>query len=198
MNTKTLSNHINVYQLCAIAFAVVLNVAGGQLALLLRLPVYLDCIGTMLTGALLGPFAALLPNLIGGLIMGFTSDIYSLFYMPVGMITGFMAGLLFHSPFMKNGWKFLGTLFITIPGTVVSSLITLLCFGGLTSSGSSLFIPLLGKMGLSEAVSIFLVQICTDYLDRIIAVMLVCVILPRLPFTLKERLQAKEHFHGTI
>ena len=37
------------------AMAAGLNVAGGQLALMLRLPVYLDSIGTIFTGAFLGP-----------------------------------------------------------------------------------------------------------------------------------------------
>ena len=192
MNTKIITKHINVYQLCAIAFAVVINMVGGQLALLLRLPIYLDCIGTILTGALLGPIAGLFPNLIGGLIMGFTCDIYSLFYMPVGMITGFMAGLFFHTSWMKGIQKLLGTLIITIPGTFVSSIITILCFGGLTSSGSSLLIPLLEKAGLGETASIFFVQVGTDYLDRIIAVMLVSIIMTRMPFSLKEHLQPKE------
>lgn len=36
--------------------AVGINVAGGQIALLLRLPVYLDSIGTILTGAVLYPW----------------------------------------------------------------------------------------------------------------------------------------------
>ena len=86
---KILTYHkkgITVYQLCVIALAAVMNIVGGQIALVLKLPIYLDCIGTIMTGALLGPVAGLFPNLIGGLVMGFTTDIYSLFFMPVGMI----------------------------------------------------------------------------------------------------------------
>lgn len=184
---KVNNKNMTVYQLCAIAFSVVINVVGGQIALALKLPIYLDCIGTIFAGALLGPVAGLFPNLIGGLIMGCTVDIYSLFYMPVGMITGFMAGLLFHKKCMKGFWKILGTMLITIPGTIVSSLITVLCFGGLTSSGSSLLIPLLQKIGFGEVPSIFTVQIATDYLDRIIAVLLVSLIIGRIPNSLKER-----------
>ena len=39
---------ISVYRLCLVAMAVVMNAAGAQLALTLRLPVYLDSIGTIL------------------------------------------------------------------------------------------------------------------------------------------------------
>lgn len=57
-NTKknTAGSKINAYQICLVALAVGINIAGGQIALLLKLPVYLDSIGTILTGALLGPW----------------------------------------------------------------------------------------------------------------------------------------------
>ena len=84
-NTKKSSagGKINAYQICLVALAVGINIAGGQIALLLKLPVYLDSIGTILTGALLGPWFGMLPNLISGIFMGMTVDIYSLYFAPV-------------------------------------------------------------------------------------------------------------------
>ena len=35
----------------------------------------------------------MLPNLLSGIILGMTTDIYSLYFAPVGMITGLMAGI---------------------------------------------------------------------------------------------------------
>ena len=72
-----------------IAFSVVLNLIGGQLALLLRLPIYLDSIGTIFSAALLGPFYGMFPSLLSGVILGMTSDIYSLYYAPVGIFVRF-------------------------------------------------------------------------------------------------------------
>ena len=37
---------LGTYQICLIALAIVMNVIGGQIALALRLPIYLDSIGT--------------------------------------------------------------------------------------------------------------------------------------------------------
>ena len=56
-------NKINVYQICLVALAVGINIVGGQIALFMKLPVYLDSIGTILTGAVLGPWFGMLPNL---------------------------------------------------------------------------------------------------------------------------------------
>ena len=84
---------MTVNQMVLIALAACINTAGGQAALALRLPVYLDSIGTILAGILLGPVYGMLPNLLSGILMGMTTDIYSLYFAPVGMVTGFMAGL---------------------------------------------------------------------------------------------------------
>ena len=65
-------NKINVYQICLVALAVGINIVGGQIALFMKLPVYLDSIGTILTGAVLGPWFGMLPNLISG-IFGYDS-----------------------------------------------------------------------------------------------------------------------------
>lgn len=46
---------MTVNQMVLIALAACINTAGGQAALALRLPVYLDSIGTILAGILLGP-----------------------------------------------------------------------------------------------------------------------------------------------
>ena len=43
MKMKTTgSGRINTYQICLVAMAVVINIVGGQIALMLRLPIYLE------------------------------------------------------------------------------------------------------------------------------------------------------------
>ncbi len=64
-------------KLTTLALCGVINILGGTIALLLRLPVYLDSIGTVLAAALFGPAAGLVPGLISGLISGMTSDVYA-------------------------------------------------------------------------------------------------------------------------
>ena len=70
-------------KLTTLALCGVINILGGTIALLLRLPVYLDSIGTVLAAALFGPAAGLVPGLISGLISGMTSDVYAFYYIPV-------------------------------------------------------------------------------------------------------------------
>ena len=44
---KIENKKITTYQICLVALAVGVNIVGGQIALFLKLPVYLDSIGTI-------------------------------------------------------------------------------------------------------------------------------------------------------
>lgn len=181
MNTTNQSSVISVKKLCIIAIAIALNVVGGNIALLLHLPVYLDSIGTIMIAVLYGPVYGILPPLLYGLVMGFTVDIFSLYFMPVGIILGFVTGLLAKKFPPKGKNIFLLALLITIPATIVSSIICAVLFGGITSSGSTVLVQILNKAGLGLTQSVFIVQILTDYLDRLISLFVVAALLRVIP-----------------
>lgn len=186
-NTKTLAARreegsiISVRKMCVVALAIVLNVIGGQIALLFHLPVYLDSMGTIMIAMLYGPVYGMLPPLLYGLVMGFTLDIYSLYFMPVGLMLGLMTGLV-SKYFSLKKWRMIpGAMMITVPGTIVSSIITAVLFGGITSSGSTVIVQVLNKAGLGLTASVFIVQILTDYVDRLLSLVVVSYLLRVIP-----------------
>lgn len=192
-----MKKQISVFKICLLALAVCINLIGGQLALTFRLPIYLDSIGTMLVGALCGPVYGMLPNLLSGLIFGMTTDIYSLYFAPVGMIVGLMSGLVWKKKSSAKGWPVLAALAITVPGTLLSSVICAVLFGGITSSGSTILVQLLAKTPLGMTASVFIVQIITDYLDRLISVILVIRLLHILPDRIKKQIEEKDGYGRT-
>lgn len=187
INTNTVSTRreessiISVRKMCVVALAIVLNVIGGQIALMLHLPIYLDSIGTIMIALLYGPVYGMLPPLLYGLVMGFTLDIYSLYFMPVGLMLGLVTGLVSRYFSLKK-WRMIpGAMLITIPGTIVSAVITAVLFGGITSSGSTVIVQVLNKAGLGLTASVFIVQILTDYLDRLLSLVVVSYLLHVIP-----------------
>lgn len=177
----------SVYRICLLAMAVVINVVGAQIALTFRLPIYLDSVGTIMAGAFLGPVWGMLPNLLSGVILGMTSDIYSLYFAPAGMVTGLMAGMAWKMHLTEKRRIWLGTALVTLPGTLMSAVICGAVFGGITSSGSTVLVQLLARTPIGMTASIFLVQIVTDYLDRLISIFFVGTLLEALPYDLKCR-----------
>ena len=186
-----MKNKITTYHLCLIAFAVVMNIIGGEIALLLHLPIYLDSIGTFLIAAIYGPIYGMIPNLLSGIIFGITSDIYALYYAPVGILLGLLAGIVWKKKNEKKGWIWVAALLITIPTSFLSACITAGLFGGITSSGSTMLVQLLAKTPLGLTGSCFVVQLLSDYLDRIISMLLVIALLRKLPERIMNKMEIK-------
>lgn len=195
-----LPKKLTVLQMCFLALAAVLNIAGANIALLLRIPLYLDTLGTFLSAMLFGPFYGMIPGLLSGLLTGFTTDIYSLFYLPVQLVTALAAGFLFYEKSFKTG-KYRILLYaaaVTVPGTIVSASITAFLFGGITSSGSSILVQLLHHTGLNLTASVFCVQLLTDYLDRAVMLCLSVLVLGVLPTSMLALLKKGQRNYGSL
>lgn len=168
---------MSTQQIALIALFIVINIIGGHVALLAKLPVYLDTIGTLLGAAFFGPIGGVAVGVLTALINGTTGDIFSIYYMPSQIVTAIMAGFIYHKikvTDIKNIWW--SALIISVPATIVSSIITVILFHGITSSGSSAIVQLLYGLGLSQGTAVFLVQVGTDYFDRIIGVYVVAAV----------------------
>lgn len=165
--------------LCALG--ITLNIIGSNLALFLHLPLYLDTLGTMLCAALLGPTAGLLVGGSTALLVGMTTDVFSLYYSPIQLLIGLIVGVIFKYRTPTKIWQlFLAALLISLPGTLASTAITYFLFNGITSSGSSMFVQILSGAGVHQALAIFLVQISTDYCDRLLTLYLIWLLYRKL------------------
>ena len=83
--------------LTLMAVAIAINVAVGSIAFALRLPIYLDSIGTVLVGVLAGPWAGALTGLLSNLIWSILpipggAGPNAAFFAPVAAVIGLMAG----------------------------------------------------------------------------------------------------------
>ena len=94
---------LNSTALALIPLAIAINIAGGQLVKALRLPIYLDSIGTVLTGALLGPWIGLITGLLSNTIWTLIGlDQFALSFAPVAGIIGLLAGLAGRAGFFQR------------------------------------------------------------------------------------------------
>lgn len=155
-----------------ISIAIAINLVGANLALFLRLPIYLDTIGTLLIAVILGPWYAASTAFLSALINWMTTDIFSLYYSPVAIVVAIITGILIKRNCKPSSllWK---SLIISLPGTIIASVITVILFKGITSSGSIIIAQFLHGIGLDMTSSLILVQVGTDYMDRLISLILV-------------------------
>lgn len=189
---------LNTTMVCFLALCAAINLVGSFLALTLRLPIYLDSIGSILASAMLGPLYGMLPGIVSSLISGFTTDLYALYYMPTQMITSILTGIIYRRMQPKGLMLIPAAALISIPGTIVSSIITAVLFGGITSSGSAILVQILSHLGLNLTLSICLVQALTEYADRLVALMLTVAVIAAIPSSVKNLLWKGNKSHGTI
>lgn len=161
-----------------IAIAIAINLVGANIALFFKLPIYLDSIGTLLVSVLLGPFYGVLAAILSALINWMTTDIFSLYFSPVAIVIALITGFIFNKNSKVSSLPY-KALIVSLPGTVVASVITVILFQGITSSGSSIIAQFLNKMGIDLTVSLVIVQAITDYADRLISLIIVFIFVKR-------------------
>src|SRR5699024_7414907 len=89
-------NNQRTKRMIFIALAAAINILGGTLAFSLRLPIYLDMIGTLFVAVVFGPLAAMATGAISALVNGMY-DVYAIYFMPVALIAGWIAGTIYRS-----------------------------------------------------------------------------------------------------
>lgn len=85
---------LDTKSLVLMAVAIVINVVVGQIAVWIKLPLYVDAVGTVLVGILAGPFAGALTGVLTNLIWGLISDPVAAAFFPVSLVIGLAAGFL--------------------------------------------------------------------------------------------------------
>lgn len=166
--------NLSTRKLTIIAMSIALNFVGAFVALSLKLPIYLDSIGTLLGSILFGPQYGISIGVVTSLITS-TYDSYSLYFMPVQIIIGLLSGLFAKKILESNILGKIVTVFIiSVCGSVVSSLIATYLFGTITSSGSSYIVQLLRGLHVPDFLAVFIIQVFTDFLDKFISILFVC------------------------
>jgi energy-coupling factor transport system substrate-specific component len=164
-----------------IPIGIAINYVGGQIALILKLPVFIDVIGTILVGALAGPLFGAITGLITNLILGITAPTW-IPYAIVNVAIGIVAGLC-----AKKGWfkTFKGALITSVLIWLITQLtanpVTVYLFGGVTGSGSSFITSFLIATGQSLWQSVITTALITETVDKFISVFIVFFIIKAIP-----------------
>lgn len=156
-----------------IPVAIAINIAIGQIVVALKLPVYLDSIGTVLVGAICGPYAGALTGALSNTIWGFAIDPNALPWWPVALFIGYMAGRMAIWGFFKSWWKVVVTGFvIAITAAIISTPIAVYLYGGITASGSSFITAYLLQTGQGVFQAVFSTSFLVEPVDKITTSML--------------------------
>lgn len=166
-----------------IPIGVALNFIGAQIAMLLKLPVYLDAIGTIVVGALCGGIPGAVVGVISNTINSITYPAY-VWYGIISAIYGVLAAYLSRRKVFCSLWKtVLASLLFATIGGVLNSCITWILFGfNFATDTTAIFaIPLHSALGFPKFAAQMIAAICMDVADKFLSVMAMLFILKSMP-----------------
>ena len=152
-----------------IPVAVAVNFVGGQLASILKLPMYLDTIGTIFAAMLCGPWVGATAGGLTNVVTGIANPV-NFAFIPVNILAGLVTGFLARKKMFNTWWKWLFSTIIMAAVSIISSApILVLVYGGVTGGGTSIITAAAMAAGANIWAAFFGTEGVFTLLDRIIS-----------------------------
>lgn len=191
-NNSPWSLKINTASLVLIPAAVGINYIGKLFAGMLKLPLWLDSIGTCLAACLAGPVVGAISGAINNIIYGVTMDpistVYALSQAGIGIVVGLLA---YYGSLKTIKGTLLTGLLAGVAAVAISTPLNMVFWGGTTGNlwGDLAYAACVAKqMPLWQASTID--EIIVDIPDKIVVLLLVAGLYKGLPRSLMSLYQS--------
>jgi energy-coupling factor transport system substrate-specific component len=175
-----------------IPVGIAVNIVGGQIAILLKLPIWLDAIGTILIAAICG--------LVPGLIVAGITQLINAISLPTilpYMIVGFAMAVV-SAVFSKRGFfdtfkmSLLLGLIVAVVTTAIAVPMDVIIFGGFVGTGNSVIAAGLMAMGLSVPLAVTISSFTFGLIDKVLSVLVCYFIIKSMPTHFLAKLPMSE------
>ena len=184
MNQKSIwSLNLSTAALVLIPAAIGINYLGKLFAGLLKLPLWLDSIGTVLASMLAGPVIGAISGIINNVIYGFTADPISFVYAITSGVIGLVVGIMAYKGWIANVKKaFVIGLVVGLVAATVSTPLNMIFWGGQTGNvwGDALYATLISN-NFPQWIASFCDSVVVDVPDKIATVIISFLIFKGLP-----------------
>ena len=174
------------YVSALVPVASVLNVIGGTVAGALKLPIFLDMIGTAVVAMTIGPWWGALVGVITNLTMGFLTGPVSIPFAACNVVGALVWGYGTRWGFANDKLRFFG---LSVASAVFVSLmaapIVIFVFGGATGHASDVLTAGLLAAGNDMWAAVFSSNIIVSSADKILSSFLALAIIGALPTNLQ-------------
>lgn len=167
--------------LLLIPVGVSLSVVGYQMSTILKLPVFIDQIGTIMVSMIAGPWIGLITGFLGNVVNGMLNPIafaFSIVSMCIGLASGYF-----------SRWKMYTNVFgvviacalLTIISATSAAVVSVFLFGGVTGAGTDLITAAFLATGEALWESVLSTNIISGAINTIINLGISWIIVRRIP-----------------
>lgn len=168
-----MQKYFSTRNIVLIPLAIAINMSIGQLVGLVKLPIFLDSIGTVMAALLAGPLIGALTGLMTNLIWGLVSSPVAASFAPVALVIGLATGLCAKYGLFKSWWKvIISGIIIALAASITAIPIRLYLFGGVTGSGADFITAYLMALGKDMTGSVIVTVITSNVPDKIVTAFL--------------------------
>ncbi|SHL94563.1 HD-GYP domain-containing protein [Fibrobacter sp. UWB7] len=174
-----------------------LNVIPAKLAIFFGIPLFLDCLGTVLTAMLGGYLPAVIVGFSVNAINGIAEPV-AMYYGVLSVLIAMLATFLFRRGFFKTIWKLLIVILLfALIGGGIGSIFTYALYGFNFGEGISapFAIAFHDVLHWSRFYSQFVADIVIDIFDKSAIVLLSALIFRFIPKNIKDELKDVQLFH---
>ncbi len=162
-----------------------LNIAGyflmNFIKIYIKVPLFLDTTGTILSAAILGPIVGALTGFTSNLILGVADNPVNIPFSIVNVVIGITAGVIVKR-YGFTGIKslILCIVFVTILSALSGAVVAFYVFGGVTGAKVDLNILTIMNAGYKLFTSSFLVRLPINLIDKSISILTAFIIVRNL------------------
>lgn len=166
-----------------IPIAVGINLIGGTLCSALKLPLFLDMIGTIVIACLSGPWVAALCGLLTNVFLALAANPVYLPYSLASVLCGLVTGYMVKAGLFKKIWGVVLTwLACTLTNVVSASVVTIFVYGGSAGvTGTAVLTATLVAATKDIAASVISTSMLENLVDKGIAFLIAYIIVQRIP-----------------
>lgn len=170
------------YVVAVVPVAAALNIVGGQINTVLKLPIFLDMIGTMVAAVILGPWWGALVGVITNVVSSFISGPIGLPFAVCNVAGALVWGYANIWGWARKNWSFfLVNVLVAFVVSLFAVPIYVFIFGGATGHFADVMTAAFLGMGQNLIVSVFSSNILVSLADKIISGYVGSAIIEALP-----------------
>jgi energy-coupling factor transport system substrate-specific component len=180
-----------------VAFCIALNLTAGQITAGLKIPLYLDSIGTILTAVLVGPWSAVICGTIANILAAAAGSPPMVFFIPAVVVIGAFTGIFAKMGAFRKLYLVIGGGIVQgILAGLISAPVSAFFFSGVMGAGTDFLVLFFRSKGLSLFNSVLYAGLITDPFDKLVSYFIVFFLIKNLPQRLISRLRGASNLRG--
>ena len=178
---RGLKYDFSLMALVLIPVGVSINVVGYQMSQILKLPVFIDQIGTILVSMITGPWVGMVTGLLGNVVNGMiypTAFGFAIVSMSIGFVSGFLSRWRWYSNIVG---VVIGCALLNVVSSVSAAIVTVFMFGGVTGAGIDLLTAAFVASGQALWNSVLTTNVISGTVNTIVNFAIAWIIVRRIP-----------------